>query len=104
MNILILGSGGREHALAWAVKQNPKCDRLIVAPGNAGIAQIAVLMLGHRRRLLTQSVMRHVIGASVHAGHVPTFFAVLENMTMQRPTLFGMGVPRAHPHFRRPLD
>jgi phosphoribosylamine--glycine ligase len=41
MNILILGSGGREHALAWAVKQNPKCDRLIVAPGNAGIAQFA---------------------------------------------------------------
>jgi phosphoribosylamine---glycine ligase len=41
MNILILGSGGREHALAWAAKQNPKCDRLIVAPGNAGICEIA---------------------------------------------------------------
>ena len=41
MNILILGSGGREHALAWAVMQNPKCDKLIVAPGNAGISQIA---------------------------------------------------------------
>jgi len=41
MNILILGSGGREHSLAWAVKQNPKTDRLIVAPGNAGIAQLA---------------------------------------------------------------
>ena len=41
MNILILGSGGREHSLAWAVLQNPKCDRLIVAPGNAGIAAIA---------------------------------------------------------------
>jgi phosphoribosylamine--glycine ligase len=41
MNILILGGGGREHALAWAALQNPKCDRLIVAPGNAGIAQIA---------------------------------------------------------------
>lgn len=41
MNILILGSGGREHALAWAVMQNPKCDKLFVAPGNAGIAQIA---------------------------------------------------------------
>jgi hypothetical protein len=39
MNILILGGGGREHALAWAVLQNPKCDRLIVAPGNAGIAK-----------------------------------------------------------------
>ena len=41
MNILILGSGGREHALAWAVKQNPKTDRLIVAPGNGGIAMVA---------------------------------------------------------------
>ncbi|MEL6240366.1 MAG: phosphoribosylamine--glycine ligase [Pseudomonadota bacterium] len=41
MNILILGGGGREHALTWAILQNPKCDRLIVAPGNAGIAQIA---------------------------------------------------------------
>ncbi len=41
MNILILGSGGREHSIAWAVMQNPKCDKLIVAPGNAGIAEIA---------------------------------------------------------------
>ena len=41
MNILILGSGGREHSLAWAIKQNPKCDNIFVAPGNSGIAQIA---------------------------------------------------------------
>ena len=41
MNILILGSGGREHALAWATAQNPKCDKLFVAPGNAGIAELA---------------------------------------------------------------
>ncbi len=41
MNILVLGGGGREHALAWAIAQNPKCDRLIVAPGNAGIAALA---------------------------------------------------------------
>lgn len=41
MNILILGGGGREHALAWAVKQNPSCRKLFVAPGNAGIAMVA---------------------------------------------------------------
>ncbi len=41
VNILILGGGGREHALAWAIAQNPKCERLIVAPGNAGIADVA---------------------------------------------------------------
>jgi phosphoribosylamine--glycine ligase len=41
MNILILGGGGREHALAWSISQSPECERLIVAPGNAGIAAIA---------------------------------------------------------------
>ena len=43
MNILILGGGGREHALAWAIRQNPKCDRLFVAPGNAGMESVARL-------------------------------------------------------------
>jgi len=41
LNILILGGGGREHALAWAFAQNPRCDRLWCAPGNAGIAEEA---------------------------------------------------------------
>lgn len=36
MNILLLGSGGREHALAWKIAQSPKVDRLYIAPGNAG--------------------------------------------------------------------
>ncbi len=41
MNILILGGGGREHALAWAIAKSPLCDLLIAAPGNAGIAAVA---------------------------------------------------------------
>ena len=41
MNILLLGSGGREHALAWKLAASPLTDRLICAPGNAGIAQEA---------------------------------------------------------------
>ncbi|TLU98028.1 phosphoribosylamine--glycine ligase [Dyadobacter luticola] len=41
MNILILGSGGREHAFAWKLAQSPLCDQLFVAPGNAGTAAIA---------------------------------------------------------------
>ncbi len=36
MNILLLGSGGREHALAWKISQSEKCDKLFIAPGNAG--------------------------------------------------------------------
>ncbi|MDR2468945.1 MAG: phosphoribosylamine--glycine ligase, partial [Tannerella sp.] len=40
MNILLLGSGGREHALAWKIAQSPKADRLFIAPGNAGTARV----------------------------------------------------------------
>ena len=36
MKILLLGSGGREHAMAWKISQSPKCDKLYIAPGNAG--------------------------------------------------------------------
>ncbi|MEL6131876.1 MAG: phosphoribosylamine--glycine ligase [Bacteroidota bacterium] len=39
MKILLLGSGGREHALAWKLAQSPRCEQLFIAPGNAGTAQ-----------------------------------------------------------------
>ena len=41
MNILIVGSGGRENALAWKAAQSPKADKIYCAPGNAGIARYA---------------------------------------------------------------
>ena len=44
MKILIIGSGGREHALAWRLAQSPKSTRSIAAPGNPGIAQVATCL------------------------------------------------------------
>lgn len=41
MNILIIGNGGREHAFAWKIKQSNRCNKLFVAPGNAGTAELA---------------------------------------------------------------
>ena len=41
MNILLIGSGGREHALAWKIAASPLTDKLYCAPGNAGIAREA---------------------------------------------------------------
>ena len=40
MNTLIIGAGGREHALAWKLAQSPRCGQLFIAPGNAGTAQV----------------------------------------------------------------
>ncbi|MBX7482184.1 phosphoribosylamine--glycine ligase [Qipengyuania qiaonensis] len=52
MNILLLGAGGREHALAWKLAQSPLCDKLWAAPGNPGIAQgatcVALDVTDHR--------------------------------------------------------
>jgi phosphoribosylamine---glycine ligase len=41
MKILLLGSGGREHALAWKISQSSQLEKLYVAPGNAGTAELA---------------------------------------------------------------
>ena len=41
MKVLIIGSGGREHAIAWKLSKSPKVTKLYCAPGNAGIGQIA---------------------------------------------------------------
>ena len=42
MKILLLGSGGREHALAWKIAQSEKCEKLYIAPGNAGTSDCGI--------------------------------------------------------------
>src|SRR3954465_14068206 len=44
MNILLIGSGGREHALAWKMRQSPLCTRLFIAPGNPGMAGLGEIL------------------------------------------------------------
>ena len=41
MKVLVVGSGGREHALAWAIAKSPNCKKLYCAPGNGGIEEVA---------------------------------------------------------------
>lgn len=55
MNVLVVGSGGREHALAWKLAQSPKVDKLYIAPGNSGCAEVGEcvdLDVGNLRQLV----------------------------------------------------
>jgi len=69
MNVLILGAGGREHTLAWKLKQSPKLKKLYVAPGNAGTSEIAVnLPVGVndfpsiKQRVLSEGIDMLIVG------------------------------------------
>ncbi|HXD45925.1 MAG TPA: phosphoribosylamine--glycine ligase [Pseudolabrys sp.] len=63
MNILILGSGGREHALAWKIAASPLCNNLYCVPGNAGIAQVAecaALDLADHRAVIAYAIEKKI--------------------------------------------
>jgi phosphoribosylamine--glycine ligase len=63
MNILLIGSGGREHALAWAISGSPLCDRLFIAPGNPGTAQCgenAVIDIADHDAVIAFCRLQHV--------------------------------------------
>ncbi|MEM9430802.1 MAG: phosphoribosylamine--glycine ligase N-terminal domain-containing protein, partial [Pseudomonadota bacterium] len=73
MNILIIGGGGREHALAWAVSQNPKCDRVFALPGNPGIAEIGTCVPGDPTDVdaVTEAALAHRIDLAIVGPEAP---------------------------------
>ncbi len=83
MNVLIIGSGGREHALAWKVAQDPRVAKVFVAPGNAGTATeakcenvaIDVLALEQLADFAAKNVQLTIVGpeAPLVAGVVDLF-------------------------------
>lgn len=88
MKILLVGSGGREHALAWKIKQSPKVEQLFIAPGNAGTAETGTnLNIGVSDfNGLRDAVIEHGIDLVVVGPEVPLvegivdFFAVDEQV------------------------
>lgn len=72
MNILIVGSGGREHAMAWKIKQSPRLNQLFIAPGNAGTALLGTNLpvgvsdfAGLKRAVLDNQIDLVVVGPEV---------------------------------------
>ncbi|MGN6270386.1 MAG: phosphoribosylamine--glycine ligase [Sphingomonas sp.] len=91
MNVLLLGSGGREHALAWRLAQSPLLDRLYAAPGNPGIAEHAELVAldpaDHRG--VIDFCLRHSIAFVVIGPEAPLVDGLADNIRTMGIGVFG---------------
>ena len=91
MNVLILGSGGREHALAWALRRSPELEELHCIPGNPGIATIASvhhLSLSDHDALLAFAE-KHRIDLTIVGPEGPLADGIVDAFTMRRKRIFG---------------
>jgi len=93
MNILILGGGGREHALAWAVSQSPECTKLFVAPGNAGIADVAtcVDLATEDGQAITAFAKDKNIDLAIIGPEAPLVAGVADDLRAAGVAVFGPG-------------
>ncbi|MET0307784.1 MAG: phosphoribosylamine--glycine ligase [Sphingomonas sp.] len=91
MNILLLGSGGREHALAWKLAQSPLLDKLYAAPGNPGIAKYAELadIAVSDHRAVIDFCLRHSIGFVVVGPEAPLVAGLGDNLRTMGIAVFG---------------
>ncbi len=91
MKVLIIGSGGREHAIAWKLSQSPKLKRLYVAPGNAGmeeLAQIVDLAAKDQERLL-KFCKKESIGLVVVGPEAPLTEGIADRFQKEGIKIFG---------------
>ena len=93
MNILLLGSGGREHALAWKLAQSPSLTALYATPGNPGIAQHATLvdLDAADHRAVVDFCLRHTIGLVVIGPEAPLVDGLADNLRVKGYPVFGPG-------------
>ena len=91
MNVLLLGSGGREHALAWKLAQSPLLTRLYAAPGNPGIAAHAELaeIAVNDHRAVIDFCLRHSIGFVVIGPEAPLVDGLADNLRTMGIGVFG---------------
>ena len=91
MNVLLIGGGGREHALAWKLKQSPLLDTLYCAPGNAGIAAVAEIVpldLGDHGAVARVCKEKH-IGLVIIGPEAPLVEGLTDDLEKQGIRVFG---------------
>jgi len=91
MKILVIGSGGREHALAWKLNQSPAIDRMFCAPGNAGTAQLAdnVEITATDLPALVRFVKQNKIDLTVVGPDDPLALGIVDLFASEKLRIFG---------------
>jgi phosphoribosylamine--glycine ligase len=91
MKILVVGSGGREHALAWKISRSPLCEKLYCAPGNAGTMSIAenVLLKAEDIQGLVDFALREAIDLTVVGPEAPLTLGIVDEFEAKGLKIFG---------------
>jgi phosphoribosylamine--glycine ligase len=91
MKILVVGSGGREHALAWKIKQSPRCEKLFCAPGNPGTMALGenVAIEDSNVKSLAEFAQKEAIGLTVVGPEVPLTLGIVDEFEKRGLRIFG---------------
>ena len=91
MKVLVIGGGGREHALVWKLKQSPKVTKVYCAPGNAGISEIAecIDIKGDDAEALLDFVKYNWIDLTVVGPEAPLASGIVDRFIKEERTIFG---------------
>ncbi|MBO6204621.1 MAG: phosphoribosylamine--glycine ligase [Selenomonas sp.] len=92
MNILVIGSGGREHTLAWKLAQSPKADKIYALPGNPGMADVAMCVEGIAitdNAAIVDFAQKHAIELVVVGPEVPLTYGLVDAVTTAGIKAFG---------------
>ncbi len=91
MNVLVIGQGGREHALAWKIAQSPRIERIFVAPGNAGTAEDAenVELPADDFEKIIQFAKQNEIGLTVVGPEAPLAAGIVDALCDEGLRVFG---------------
>lgn len=91
MRVLVIGGGGREHALCWALRKSPRVTELFAAPGNAGIAEIATCLPVEQTSVLDMLRVVHQVAPQlvVIGPEVPLGAGIVDSLTAEGVRVFG---------------
>jgi phosphoribosylamine---glycine ligase len=91
MQVLVIGGGGREHALVWKIKQSPRVDKIFCAPGNAGTAEIAenIPIAADDIKSLLEFALQNEIGLTVVGPEQPLVKGIVDRFEEKGLRIFG---------------